>query len=69
VVKLRGESGVVRWRRFVDGGAHAGDEAVAIALDPEQNPAVAGFFTGPDSSQDFAAVRFDGRTGRHRTAR
>lgn len=64
VVKLQSDRGQVRWRRFVDGD-RAGDEAVAIALDPDQNPAVVGHFTGADASRDFAVVRFDRRKGRH----
>jgi hypothetical protein len=68
VVKLVGERGQVRWRRFLD-VARGDDEAVAIALDPEQSPAVAGHFTGPDSSRDFGVTRFDGRSGLHRTPR
>ena len=66
ILKLRGDSGRIRWRRQVDGGAREDDRAQAIAIDPAGNPLAAGVLRGIGSGDDFAVVRFDGRSGRFR---
>lgn len=66
VLKLRGSDGRIRWRRFVDGGGRGDDRAQAMALDSAGNAVAAGVLSAPDGVGDFAAVRFDGRTGRWR---
>ena len=65
-LKLRGKDGRLRWRRFVDGGGRGDDRAQAMALDAAGNAVAAGVLSAPDGVGDFAAVRFDGRTGRWR---
>lgn len=66
VVKVRGQDGVFKWRRTIDGGARRDDHAQAIALDPRQNPVAVGVLSGAASGEDFAVVKLDGRTGRYR---
>jgi hypothetical protein len=66
VAKLRGRDGVLQWRRQIDGSGRRDDRAQAIALDPRQNPVAVGVLSGAASSEDFAVVKLDGRTGRYR---
>jgi len=66
VLKLRGDSGRIRWRRLVDGGAREDDRARAVAIDAAGNPFAAGVLRGSRSGDDFGVVRFDGRSGRFR---
>lgn len=66
VLKLRGDSGRIRWRRLVDGGVREDDRARAVALDASGNPFAAGVLRGRGSGDDFGVVRFDGRGGRFR---
>lgn len=66
VRKLRGRDGHLRWRRNVDGGGRADDRAQALAIDAAGNAVAAGVLRAADGVGDFAAVRFDGRTGRSR---
>lgn len=66
ILKLRVRDGRITWRRFVDDGGRGDDRAQALALDAAGNVVAAGVLGAPDGVGDFAAVRFDGRTGRWR---
>lgn len=66
VRKLRGKDGHLRWRRHVDGGGRRDDRAQALALDAAGNAIAAGALRDRSGLEDFAVVRFDGRTGRSR---
>ena len=75
VVRISGADGRVRWRRLIRGRrpSTVGTEesASAIAVDAAGNVVAVGSIEGPTKSQfgyanDFAVVKFDGRTGEER---
>ncbi len=67
VARLSGRTGVERWRQEINGFAFGfspgNDQAVAVAVDADDDVAVAGTIADDGRSRAFAVVKLDGETG------
>ena len=63
VVRLDASTGDVRWRREVNGRLNGNDGGLAITLDVDGHPVVAGTLTENDMAGDLVVIKFDAESG------
>ncbi|MGH7773488.1 MAG: hypothetical protein ACREQA_14785 [Candidatus Binatia bacterium] len=56
-------NGAELWRQVINGTANGGDEANAVAVDPNGDVVVAGFTTNTLTGRDFTVIKFSGADG------